>query len=645
MSPFLVESAANTDQDRSQRSTTFNVETPPTPRFHHQPYTRSSSFTAAIAAAAAIAATPTLSNKIQKLPAMSSSQRRSSHDGLPTNSNKTTSKTSTTSSSSTTNSTNHITDSITNTGAIPITSIPEPSNAFPNSDPLVGMVNYSPKHSRKRSSLTMNRNMKNLSLNLGVSHSNSSSVDSNSSYTYNANSPSKSLPFNPPPSFGNSSQRSLPLSKSSSNDSTSNQTSSIKSSTSNIINSYFTTRTNSNTNIDNTSSTTNNNSIYNSNSSPTNFTTESSSTTTTILHVRQGSNNSSSHNQYDSPLVTPAVTRTPNLPPMIPRRANSSSAPHSSDIDVSREMGFKFPASTNVVNYADFKPPAHQFEEQPPKLRSPLILNGGNTPPLAAATRNIASDLATVSIKDLVNDDLDEFFPQPPHGGVQAAKVLGQSPGQIRSWSNTSSRKNYSNSSSNSLDSSDIRKLIIPEELQESNSLNAYKDGPRNVLNGQIYLYSDPVHSDSKVDINNFDLIVNVAKECQDMSLSYRNQVAGQREYIHVPWSHTSAISKDLLAITTKMEHFYSSGRRILVHCQCGVSRSACVVVAFFMSKFGLNVNEAYELLKSGTENINETVNRIIGEKGNRIDACDRICPNMSLIFELMEFGEILGQN
>ncbi|ABN65802.2 tyrosine-protein phosphatase [Scheffersomyces stipitis CBS 6054] len=489
MSPFLVESAANTDQDRSQRSTTFNVETPPTPRFHHQPYTRSSSFTAAIAAAAAIAATPTLSNKIQKLPAMSSSQRRSSHDGLPTNSNKTTSKTSTTSSSSTTNSTNHITDSITNTGAIPITSIPEPSNAFPNSDPLVGMVNYSPKHSRKRSSLTMNRNMKNLSLNLGVSHSNSSSVDSNSSYTYNANSPSKSLPFNPPPSFGNSSQRSLPLSK------------------------------------------------------------------------------LSSHNQYDSPLVTPAVTRTPNLPPMIPRRANSSSAPHSSDIDVSREMGFKFPASTNV------------------------------------------------------------------------------SPGQIRSWSNTSSRKNYSNSSSNSLDSSDIRKLIIPEELQESNSLNAYKDGPRNVLNGQIYLYSDPVHSDSKVDINNFDLIVNVAKECQDMSLSYRNQVAGQREYIHVPWSHTSAISKDLLAITTKMEHFYSSGRRILVHCQCGVSRSACVVVAFFMSKFGLNVNEAYELLKSGTENINETVNRIIGEKGNRIDACDRICPNMSLIFELMEFGEILGQN
>ena len=50
------------------------------------------------------------------------------------------------------------------------------------------------------------------------------------------------------------------------------------------------------------------------------------------------------------------------------------------------------------------------------------------------------------------------------------------------------------------------------------------------------------------------------------------------------------------------------------------------------MKKFQLGVNEAYELLKNGNEEM-------------YIEACDRICPNMSLIFELMEFGDKLNNN
>ncbi|KAL6449607.1 CPP1 Dual specificity protein tyrosine phosphatase CCP1 [Candida maltosa Xu316] len=169
----------------------------------------------------------------------------------------------------------------------------------------------------------------------------------------------------------------------------------------------------------------------------------------------------------------------------------------------------------------------------------------------------------------------------------------------------------------------------IPEELQESTSINAYPNGPRSVLNNLIYLYSDPIQGN--LDINQFNLVINVAKECKDLTSFYKNSKPNFREYVYIPWSHNSLISKDLFTIINKIESFYNKGLKILIHCQCGVSRSACVIVAFFMKKFQMGVNEAYELLKNGNN--------------GSIEPCDRICPNMSLIFELMEFGDKLNNN
>ncbi|CCE82392.1 Piso0_002117 [Millerozyma farinosa CBS 7064] len=185
----------------------------------------------------------------------------------------------------------------------------------------------------------------------------------------------------------------------------------------------------------------------------------------------------------------------------------------------------------------------------------------------------------------------------------------------------------------------------VPEELHESNQLQAYPNGPANVLNDSIYLFSDP--EGSAVDINDFDLVVNVARECRDLSQHFDTH-NGQKEYLYVPWSHTSLISKELPDITRKIYEFDDSQkkhdkRKILVHCQCGVSRSACVIVAYFMFKFKIGVNEAYELLKTGTNNFSEPTNIDIKNKGYRVDACHKICPNMSLIFELMEFSDSIA--
>lgn len=182
---------------------------------------------------------------------------------------------------------------------------------------------------------------------------------------------------------------------------------------------------------------------------------------------------------------------------------------------------------------------------------------------------------------------------------------------------------------------------VVPEELQEQSNLHAYPDGPANVLNSRLYLYSDPRESDRYIDINDYDLIINVAKECTDLSLEFLT--AGGKKYVYVPWSHTSLILQKLPELTAIVGQYDVSGKKILIHCQCGVLRSACVIVAYFMVKFKISVNEAYELLKTGTENSSEPCNKRIGSSGNFVQACDRICPNMSLIFELMDFGERLA--
>lgn len=199
----------------------------------------------------------------------------------------------------------------------------------------------------------------------------------------------------------------------------------------------------------------------------------------------------------------------------------------------------------------------------------------------------------------------------------------------------------------------------FPEELQELNLLDAYTSGPANVLNNCIFLYSDPVNSPRQIDINDYDLVINVARECADMSLEHLPH-PGKR-YMYVPWSHTSAILKELPTIINAISDFDDSDkpllqpkRKILVHCQCGVSRSACVIVAYFMFKFGISVNQAYDLLKLGsapqTPSKSGLMSPFVAAKSYKsvpsaytIDACSLICPNMRLIFELMEFGDSLS--
>lgn len=89
-------------------------------------------------------------------------------------------------------------------------------------------------------------------------------------------------------------------------------------------------------------------------------------------------------------------------------------------------------------------------------------------------------------------------------------------------------------------------------------------------------------------------------------------------EYIHMLWEHNTDIVPDLYKLVKTMDERVQQGKRVLVHCQCGVSRSASLIVAYGIYKNpGISVQEAYDAVKKRSKWIG---------------------PNMNLIMQLQEF-------
>ena len=99
--------------------------------------------------------------------------------------------------------------------------------------------------------------------------------------------------------------------------------------------------------------------------------------------------------------------------------------------------------------------------------------------------------------------------------------------------------------------------------------------------------------------------------------------ISPKPEYIHIPWDHNTNVVDDLLRLCSLIDERVRQRKKVLVHCQCGVSRSASLVVAFGMYRNPrLSVQEAYDAVKNRS--------RWIG-------------PNMNLIYQLSEFKSKLA--
>jgi tyrosine-protein phosphatase len=82
--------------------------------------------------------------------------------------------------------------------------------------------------------------------------------------------------------------------------------------------------------------------------------------------------------------------------------------------------------------------------------------------------------------------------------------------------------------------------------------------------------------------------------------LQSTSQSSKDPEYVHIPWEHNSDIVPDLLRLVKLIDERVAENKRVLVHCQCGVSRSASLVVAYGLYKDrSLSVQEAYDAVKA----------------------------------------------
>lgn len=201
----------------------------------------------------------------------------------------------------------------------------------------------------------------------------------------------------------------------------------------------------------------------------------------------------------------------------------------------------------------------------------------------------------------------------------------------------------------------------VPQSRDEQPA--AYPDGPICIYDPHVYLYSEPT---ARV-ASEYDVIFNVASEVlnpfttdtadagfaattsstnntelvtesdgnarsdKDLVAQVRvlqsgpadetSQVValeGQPEYIHIPWEHNTDIVPDLYHLVKVIDERVQLGRKVLIHCQCGVSRSASLIVAYGLYRNpNVTVQEAYDAVKRRS--------RWIG-------------PNMSLIMQLQEF-------
>ena len=93
-------------------------------------------------------------------------------------------------------------------------------------------------------------------------------------------------------------------------------------------------------------------------------------------------------------------------------------------------------------------------------------------------------------------------------------------------------------------------------------------------------------------------------------------------EYIHVPWDHNTDVKDELWDLCQTIESRTKEGKRVLVHCQQGASRSATLIIAYGMYiNQDLGPNEAYSLAQSKSRWVN---------------------PNMSLLFSLNDFKKVI---
>ncbi|KAI1769955.1 dual specificity phosphatase [Hypoxylon cercidicola] len=207
----------------------------------------------------------------------------------------------------------------------------------------------------------------------------------------------------------------------------------------------------------------------------------------------------------------------------------------------------------------------------------------------------------------------------------------------------------------------DFEPFIEPEN-NEDQKTPGYPDGPIAIYEDNVYLYLEPTAEEAA----KFDVVINVAREvlnpfqasanekipegpgavqaespipdtamtndsfstafefpCSDGNTAEtpttpKANPFSEPEYIHMPWDHNTDIATDLMMLCEMIEKRTKEGKKVLVHCQQGASRSASLIIAYGLYQNpGLTVNDAYYAAQSKSK---------------------WISPNMRLMYCLQDF-------
>ncbi|KAF4124215.1 hypothetical protein GMORB2_5931 [Geosmithia morbida] len=209
----------------------------------------------------------------------------------------------------------------------------------------------------------------------------------------------------------------------------------------------------------------------------------------------------------------------------------------------------------------------------------------------------------------------------------------------------------------------------------EDQKTPGYPDGPIAMYDDNVFLYLEP----SSEEAAKFDVVINVAKEVKNPFFASRPSFQGleqtqqsstpilspvpdtavtdasfatafeyqpgragsssaspaaetpkgidslkKPEYIHIPWDHNTDISPDLMSLCETIEDRTRRGKRVLIHCQQGASRSASLIIAYGLyCRPESSVNDAYYAAQSKSQ---------------------WISPNMKLMYSLQDFQKELSQ-
>lgn len=140
---------------------------------------------------------------------------------------------------------------------------------------------------------------------------------------------------------------------------------------------------------------------------------------------------------------------------------------------------------------------------------------------------------------------------------------------------------------------------------------------PRNSSSGQV-----PDSAASEISFH--DVLERLAITTEEEAPPTPKASRPQPEYIHLPWEHNSKVYEEWYEICKLIDERVKQGKRVLIHCQLGVSRSASLIVAYgIYQNPNLRPDEAREQAKG---------------RSRWIDL------NMHFMYELGDFKKLLQQ-